>query len=69
MLKIDEYTKYIDVNEFNFDNTFNENYTKHIYNINVVIRPLFDNLILGGIATFFIYEQTGSCKKLYNAGY
>ena len=60
-LKIDGYTKYIDVNEFNFDNSFNENdNTNLLYKCS--IQPSFDILIRGGVVTCFAYGQTGSGK-------
>ena len=60
-LKIDGYTKYIDVNGFNFDNAFNENdNTDLLYKCS--IQPSLDILIRGGVVTCFAYGQTGSGK-------
>ena len=60
-IKIDGYTKYIDVNEFNFDNAFNENdNTNLLYKCS--IQPSLDILMRGGVVTCFAYGQTGSGK-------
>ena len=60
-IKIDGYTKYIDVNEFNFDNAFNEyDNTNLLYKCS--IQPSFDILMRGGVVTCFAYGQTGSGK-------
>ena len=60
-IKIDGYTKYIDVNEFNFDNSFNENDNTHLL-YKCTIQPSLDILIRGGVVTCFAYGQTGSGK-------
>ena len=60
-IKIDGYTKYIDVNEFNFDNAFNENdNTLTLYRY--TIQPSLNILARGGVITCFAYGQTGSGK-------
>ena len=60
-IKIDGYTKYIDTNEFKFDNSFNENdSTMLVYNC--TIQPSLDILLRGGVVTCFAYGQTGSGK-------
>ena len=60
-IKIDGYTKYIDTNEFKFDNVFNENdSTMQLYNN--TIQPSLDILLKGGVVTCFAYGQTGSGK-------
>ena len=59
--KIDGITKYIDVNDFYFDNVFNEtNNTMSLYESS--IKPALDILTKGGIVTCFAYGQTGSGK-------
>ena len=60
-IKIDGYTKYIDVNEFNFDNAFNENDNTNLL-YKCTIQPSLDILIRGGVVTCFAYGQTGSGK-------
>ena len=60
-IKIDGYTKYIDVNEFNFDNAFNEeDNTYLLYKYSIL--PSLDILSRGGVVTCFAYGQTGSGK-------
>ena len=66
-IKIDGYTKYIDTNEFTFDNTFNENdSTLLLYNCS--IQPSLDILARGGVVTCFAYGQTGSGKTYTMVG-
>ena len=66
-IKIDGYTKYIDVNEFNFDNSFNENDdTMLLYKC--TIQPSLDILLNGGVVTCFAYGQTGSGKTYTMVG-
>ena len=60
-IKIDGYTKYIDVNEFNFDNSFNEN-DDTILLYKCTIQPSLNILLNGGVVTCFAYGQTGSGK-------
>jgi kinesin family protein 2/24 len=60
-LKIDGYTKYIDVNEFNFDNAFNENDNTYLL-YKCSIQPSLGILLKGGVVTCFAYGQTGSGK-------
>ena len=60
-IKIDGYTKYIDVNEFNFDNAFNEKDNTHLL-YKCSIQPSLDILLRGGVVTCFAYGQTGSGK-------
>ena len=60
-MKIDGITKYIDCNEFYFDNVFNENEdTELLYNCS--IKPTIKLLLQGGVVTCFAYGQTGSGK-------
>lgn len=66
-IKIDGYTKYIDTNEFKFDNAFNENdNTMLVYNC--TIQPSLDILLRGGVVTCFAYGQTGSGKTYTMVG-
>ena len=66
-IKIDGYTKYIDTNDFKFDNAFNENdSTMLLYNC--TIQPSLDILIRGGVVTCFAYGQTGSGKTYTMVG-
>ena len=66
-MKIDGYTKYIDTNEFYFDNVFNENEdTELIYQC--TIEPTLPLLLKGGIVTCFAYGQTGSGKTFTMKG-
>ena len=66
-IKIDGYTKYIDTNEFKFDNAFNENdNTMLLYN--TTIQPSLDILLRGGVVTCFAYGQTGSGKTYTMVG-
>ena len=60
-LKIDGYTKYIDTNDFYFDNVFNENENTELL-FNCSVRPSLDILLKGGVVTCFAYGQTGSGK-------
>lgn len=60
-MKIDGITKYIDANEFYFDNVFNEyEDTELLYNCSV--KPTIKLLLQGGVVTCFAYGQTGSGK-------
>ena len=66
-IKIDGYNKYIDTNEFKFDNAFNENdSTMLLYNC--TIQPSLDILLNGGVVTCFAYGQTGSGKTYTMVG-
>ena len=58
-LKIDGYTKYIDMNDFYFDNVFNENENTDLL-FNCSVKPSLDILLKGGVVTCFAYGQTGS---------
>ena len=60
-IKIDGYTKYIDVNEFNFDNAFNEKDNTYLL-YKCSIQPSLNILLRGGVVTCFAYGQTGSGK-------
>ena len=60
-LKIDGYTKYIDTNDFFFDNVFNENENTDLL-FNCSVKPSLDILLKGGVVTCFAYGQTGSGK-------
>ena len=60
-MKIDGITKYIDCNDFYFDNVFNENEsTEALYECS--LKPCIDLLLQGGVVTCFAYGQTGSGK-------
>ena len=66
-MKIDGYTKYIDCNDFYFDNVFNENESTHsLYECS--IKSTFDMLYKGGVVTCFAYGQTGSGKTFTMKG-
>ena len=60
-LKIDGYTKYIDTNDFYFDNVFNENENTDLL-FYCSVKPSLDILLKGGVVTCFAYGQTGSGK-------
>ena len=60
-LKIDGYTKYIDTNDFYFDNAFNENEDTNLL-FECSVKPSLDILLKGGVVTCFAYGQTGSGK-------
>ena len=60
-MKIDGITKYLDDNEFYFDNTFGENETtEDVYKYSVY--PMINLVLNKGIVTCFAYGQTGSGK-------
>lgn len=66
-MKIDGITKYIDCNEFYFDNVFNEyEDTNSLYKCS--IEPTIDLLLQGGVVTCFAYGQTGSGKTFTMKG-
>lgn len=66
-MKIDGITKYIDCNEFYFDNVFNEyEDTDSLYKCS--IEPTIDLLLQGGVVTCFAYGQTGSGKTFTMKG-
>ena len=59
--KIDGYTRYIEDQDFYFDNVFNENNsTEDIYKW--TIAPAVELILNKGIITCFAYGQTGSGK-------
>jgi len=60
-LKIDGYTKYIDTNDFYFDNVFNENEDTNLL-FECSVKSSLDILLKGGVVTCFAYGQTGSGK-------
>ena len=60
-LKIDGYTKYIDTNDFYFDNVFGENEDTNLL-FECSVKPSLDILLKGGVVTCFAYGQTGSGK-------
>ena len=60
-LKIDGYTKYIDTNDFYYDNVFNENEDTELL-FDCSVKPSLDILLKGGVVTCFAYGQTGSGK-------
>ena len=60
-MKIDGITKFLEDNEFYFDNTFNENEsTEDLYKYS--ISPMINFILNKGIVTCFAYGQTGSGK-------
>ena len=60
-LRIDGYTKYIDTNNFYFDNVFNEHEDTNLL-FECSVKPSLDILLKGGVVTCFAYGQTGSGK-------
>ena len=66
-LKIDGYTKYIDTNDFYFDNVFNENENTDLL-FECSVKPSLDILLKGGVVTCFAYGQTGSGKTFTMKG-
>ena len=66
-LKIDGYTKYIDTNDFYFDNVFNENEDTNLL-FECSVKPSLDILLKGGVVTCFAYGQTGSGKTFTMQG-
>ena len=66
-LKIDGYTKYIDINDFYFDNVFNENENTDLL-FDCSVKPSLDILLKGGVVTCFAYGQTGSGKTFTMKG-
>ncbi len=66
-MKIDGYTKYIDTNEFYYDNVFDESEdTQSVYEC--TIEPTIPILLNGGVVTCFAYGQTGSGKTFTMKG-
>jgi len=60
-VKIDGITKYIDDQEFYFDNSFAENNTSDdVFNYSVA--PTLNMILNRGVVTVFAYGQTGSGK-------
>ena len=66
-LKIDGYTKYIDTNDFYYDNVFNENEDTDLL-FECSVKPSLDILLKGGVVTCFAYGQTGSGKTFTMKG-
>ena len=66
-LKIDGYTKYIDTNDFYFDNVFNEHENTNLL-FECSVKPSLDILLKGGVVTCFAYGQTGSGKTFTMKG-
>ena len=66
-LKIDGYTKYIDTNDFYFDNVFNENENTELL-FDCSVKPSLDIILKGGVVTCFAYGQTGSGKTFTMKG-
>ncbi len=65
--KVDGVTKYIDNQEFQFDNTFNEDESNlELYNFS--IKPIIDLVFNSGVVTVFAYGQTGSGKTFSMQG-
>mmetsp|Transcript_37017 Transcript_37017/g.35740 ORF Transcript_37017/g.35740 Transcript_37017/m.35740 type:complete len:122 (+) Transcript_37017:519-884(+) len=65
--KVDGITKYIDNQEFQFDNTFSHlesNAELYFYSI----RPIIDMVFNQGVVTIFAYGQTGSGKTFTMQG-
>ena len=66
-VKIDGITKYIDTNDFYFDNVFHESEdTETLYECSV--KPTINLLLQGGVVTCFAYGQTGSGKTFTMKG-
>lgn len=66
-IKIDGITKYIEDQEFVFDNCFNDNQsTNEVYQFSV--QPNIPMILSGGILTVFAYGQTGSGKTFTMKG-
>jgi kinesin family protein 2/24 len=66
-VKIDGITKYIDTNDFYFDNFFHESEdTETLYECSV--KPAINLLLQGGVVTCFAYGQTGSGKTFTMKG-
>ena len=66
-VKVDGITKYIENQEFNYDNSFNENETsEEVYNF--ALKNLVPLIINGGVVTCFAYGQTGSGKTYTMTG-
>lgn len=60
-LKVDGITKYVENNDFTFDNAFDHTKTSDdVYKY--MVRPLLDLLFNDGVVTVFAYGQTGSGK-------
>jgi kinesin family member 2/24 len=65
--RVDGITKYIDNQEFNFDNTFaHDESNEELYYYS--IRPIIDLVFNSGIVTVFAYGQTGSGKTFTMQG-
>lgn len=65
--KVDGVTKFIDNQEFEFDNTFSEHETNgELYDCS--IRPILDLVFNTGTITIFAYGQTGSGKTFTMQG-
>ena len=66
-MKIDGITKYIEDQDFVFDNTFNDTQnTAEIYRYSVY--PCIPIILNGGTVTCFAYGQTGSGKTFTMKG-
>ena len=65
--KIDGITKFIENQDFIFDNSYGDNCTtENIYESNV--QPTLDQIFNDGISTVFAYGQTGSGKTFTMEG-
>ena len=65
--KIDGITKYIDNNDYIFDNAFSDAESSEDIYQNCV-RPTLDQIFNDGISTVFAYGQTGSGKTFTMEG-
>ena len=60
-MRVDGITKYIEDNDFKFDNVFSESETSEdVYTYQ--IKTLIPTLLKNGVVTCFAYGQTGSGK-------
>ncbi len=65
--KVDGITKYIENQEFEFDNTFNDDESNEQF-YDVSVRPILDLVFNTGTITIFAYGQTGSGKTFTMQG-
>ena len=65
--KVDGITKFIENQNFQFDNTFSDSEsTEELYEHS--LRPILDNVFNSGTITIFAYGQTGSGKTFCMQG-
>lgn len=66
-VKVDGLTKYVENNDFKFDNSFHElETTGALYS--AMLQPLISSLFANGVVTCFAYGQTGSGKTFTMKG-